>query len=257
MARTFDVIFFDLGDTLIYDKEPWEPILSRADAAMRKSLELSGYPLPADAYGKFESIFDLYYHRRQETNQEETTIQLLTELMGSGGATPATPVLQAAMEAMYAITQENWYVESDTAPTLKLIREQGYPLGMISNAADDENVQALIDKANIRKYFKFILSSAACGVRKPDPQIFQLALEHFNAQPERTVMVGDTLEADILGANQMGMYSIWINRRAIHPPEGELNIQPRAVISTLRDLPAVLEEIQGDSQETQAAAHLR
>jgi HAD superfamily hydrolase (TIGR01662 family) len=243
MAHSFDVIFFDLGDTLIYDKEPWEPILAKADAAMRRSLELSGYPIPPNAYGEFDSIFDLYYHRRQDTNQEKTTIQLLSELLGSQDIAPATEILQAAMQALYAVTQQNWCIEPDADSTLKSLQERGYPLGVISNAADDENVQALIDKANIRQYFEFILSSAACGIRKPDPQIFRIALDHFNAQPERTAMVGDTLEADILGANQMGMYSIWINRRAEDPPEGELQIQPEAVISTLRDLPILLDEI--------------
>jgi FMN phosphatase YigB (HAD superfamily) len=120
----------------------------------------------------------------------------------------------------------------------------GYRLGMISNAADDENVQELVDKGQLRPYFEFILSSAACGIRKPDPHIFQLALEHFRVPPEKTVMVGDTLEADILGANQLGIYSIWIPRHAENPPEGELPIQPQAVVPSLSELPKLLEELE-------------
>jgi HAD superfamily hydrolase (TIGR01662 family) len=245
MTGRFVVIFFDLGGTLIYDKDLWTPILRDADVALRKSLEISGYPLDPDAYGDFETLFELYYHRRRDTHQEETTIQLLRELMGSQGTSPPTPVLRSAMEAMYAVTQENWYVESDTRVTLEEMKSHGYKLGLISNVSDDENVQVLVDKAKIRKYFDLILSSAACGVRKPDPGIFKIALEHFKVPPERTMMVGDTLAADILGANQMGIYSIWINRRAAEPEEGELQIQPDAVISALHDLPALLNEISG------------
>jgi HAD superfamily hydrolase (TIGR01662 family) len=242
--RRFEVIFFDLGNTLMYDKDPWDPIFPRADAAMRKTLEDAGYPLAENAYGEFNTIFDLYYHRRENTLEEETTVQLLRELMEAQGASPPDPVLYAAMEAMYAITQENWYLEEDAIPTLETMKEMGYRLGAISNAADDENVQELIDKGNLRPHFEFIISSAACGIRKPDARIFQLALDHFQVPPEKIVMVGDTLDADILGANRLGIYSIWINRRANKPSEGELSVQPQAVISALSDLPNLIEELE-------------
>jgi putative hydrolase of the HAD superfamily len=247
MNLRFEVVFCDLGDTLMYDKDPWEPIFPRADAAMRRSLEKAGYPLAKNAYGEFKTIFDMYYHRRSGTVEEETTVQLLRELMDRQGASPPEPVLFAAMEAMYTVTQKNWYVEEDAAPTLGTLREKGYLLGMISNAADDENVQELVDKGNLRSYFEFILSSAACGIRKPASRIFQLALDHFNVSAEKTVMVGDTLDADILGANRMGIYSIWVSRRAPPPPEGELPVQPQAVISSLSELPELLAELEGEA----------
>jgi HAD superfamily hydrolase (TIGR01662 family) len=244
MNRRFEAIFFDLGNTLMYDQDPWGPIFPRADAAMRKTLADAGYPLDQNAYGEFDTIFDLYYYRRRDTLKEETTVQLLHELMEAQGASPPDPVLYDAMEAMYAVTQENWYPEEDAIPTLEKLQEIGYPLGVISNAADDENVQELIDKGELRPYFGFIVSSAACGIRKPDAHIFQLALDHFKVSPEKTVMIGDTLDADILGANRLGIYSIWITRRANKPPEGELSIQPQAVISTLSEMPALLEELE-------------
>ena len=147
------------------------------------------------------------------------------------------------MEAMYAITQENWYPEKDAGPTLRKLRERGCRLGLISNAADDENVQALVDKAGLRDEFELILSSAACGIRKPDERIFHLALEQLKVPPEKSAMIGDTLEADVLGANRMGMYSIWINRRAELPPDGPLEIQPQAVIASLSALPGLFDEM--------------
>jgi HAD superfamily hydrolase (TIGR01662 family) len=245
MSGSFEVLLFDLGDTLVYDRDPWQPILARADIAMRRSLKQAGYPLAPDAYGKFSTIFELYYHRRVDSTKEETTVQLLQELMQAQGSSPPRQALLDAMGAMYAITQKNWYPEVDAQPTLQQLKEQGYRLGLISNAADDENVQALIDKADLRTCFHFILSSAACGIRKPDRYIFQLALDHFNVEPENAAMIGDTLEADIYGANLMGIYSIWINRRVQLFTEGELSFQPQAVISSLEQLPALLGELRG------------
>ena len=60
-------------------------------------------------------------------------------------------------------------------------------------------------------------------------------------------MVGDLLETDILGANQMGIFSIWITRRASLPAEGELLIQPQAVVSALDQIPPLLLEVEGES----------
>ena len=156
-------------------------------------------------------------------------------------------VVRAALDAMYSITQQNWYLEADAIPTLKTLREQGYRLGMISNTSDDRNVQQLVDRCGLRPYFDTILTSAGCGIRKPDARIFQLALDYFGIPPEQTAMVGDMLEADILGANQLGIYSIWISRRAQGPGEGQLKIQPQAVITTLDQIPKLLAEIEEDA----------
>jgi FMN phosphatase YigB (HAD superfamily) len=57
------------------------------------------------------------------------------------------------------------------------------------------------------------------------------------------------LNADVLGANQAGMYSIWITRRAQFPGEGELAIQPQAVVSALHQIPALLAEVEIDPGE--------
>jgi len=246
MSPLIKVIFFDLGNTLIFDNEPWEPILKQADLALRRSLEQAGYPLAPDAYGNFATIFDLYYHRRENTLIEESTLHLVRELLEKQRLSPPAQVLHTAVSDLYAITQQNWFVEPDAHQSLQSLQNAGYRLGIISNASDDDNVQALVDKTNLRPYFEYILSSAACGVRKPARRIFRLALDHFGFPPEQTMMVGDTLDADIHGANLERMYSVWINRRAKPENDGELLFQPQAVISTLIDLPPLLESLKSE-----------
>jgi HAD superfamily hydrolase (TIGR01662 family) len=117
---------------------------------------------------------------------------------------------------------------------------------LISNAADDRDVQQLIDRMALRSRFDFILTSAACGHRKPHPLMFQKALNHFSVQPHQTAMVGDTLMADISGAENLGIYSIWITRRIQLPSDGELPIQPQAIISNLTQILHLLEELRID-----------
>jgi putative hydrolase of the HAD superfamily len=118
---------------------------------------------------------------------------------------------------------------------------------MISNTSDDKNVQQLVDRWELRSFFETIVTSAGCGFRKPDERIFRIAMDHFGVSPEQVAMVGDSLEADILGANQMGIYSIWITRRIDLPGEGKLSIQPQAVIPTLELLPGLLADIENEA----------
>jgi HAD superfamily hydrolase (TIGR01662 family) len=179
------------------------------------------------------------------------SVALREFLAGKGHHKVDEGTIRLALDALYAVTQQNWHLVEDAIPTLGLLGRKGYRLGMISNTSDDRNVQQLIDQHGLRSYFEIILTSAGCGIRKPDALIFQLALEHFKVTAEEAAMVGDTLDADILGANRMGIYSIWISPLNEADEEGELNIQPQAVVSTLVQIPALLEALNSEvgSQE--------
>jgi putative hydrolase of the HAD superfamily len=246
----FKVVLFDLGSTLIYSKDPWPPIYTQADQALVDVLQQAGIPLQIKTFSsEFETFLDTYYAGRSGP-QEKTTFSVLQELLEQKGfnSTPAA-VVRAALDAMYSVTQKNWFIEEDAIPTLEKLREQGYRLGIVSNTSDDPNVQTLVDRWGLHPYFETIITSAGCGIRKPDRRIFQLALQHFKTPAEQMVMTGDTLEADILGANQIGMYSVWITRRVEIQEEGELAIQPQAAVARLDELPSLLAEIQSDSTQ--------
>jgi 5'-nucleotidase len=244
------VVFFDLGSTLIYSKDPWPPIYEKADRALVEVLHHAGIPLDINPFCcEFGTFLDSYYAERGAGTIEKTTFSLLAEILEQKGFHHIhASTIRSALDAMYSITQQNWYLESDALSTLKTLREAGYRLGMISNTSDDKNVQQLVDRCELRQYFDIILTSAGCGIRKPDERIFQLALDFFGFPAEQTAMVGDMLEADILGANQQGVFSIWITRRAQVPEEGELKIQPQAVITALDQVPDLLAELEDDEQ---------
>ncbi len=245
-AAPFKVILFDFGSTLIYSKDPWPPIYEQADRALVQVFQQAGVPLEINAFSsEFETFLDSYYAERGTSPIEKTTLSALQELLRQKGLqdTPAS-VVRLALDAMYSITQQNWYLENDAIPTLQTLRDHGYRLGMISNTSDDKNVQQLVDHWELRPFFETIITSAGIGFRKPDGRIFRPALDHFRVPPEQVAMVGDSLEADILGANQLGIYSIWITRRVSLPEEGVLTIQPQAVIPTLDLIPDLLADIE-------------
>jgi HAD superfamily hydrolase (TIGR01662 family) len=245
------VILFDLGSTLIYSKDPWPPILAQSDWALLGALKKAGIAIdPASFHPGFDTFLDYYYVQRGTGTVEITTSSVLAKLLARQGfADVSADIVHAALNAAYGVTQQNWYLEEDAIPTLGKLQKDGYRLGMISNTSDDENVQQLVDRWGLRLFFERIITSAGCGIRKPDARIFRLALDHFAVAPAQAAMVGDLLEADVLGARRTGMYSIWITRRA-EGPELEpgvhwnsVDVEPDASVSSLTEIPSVLAAI--------------
>lgn len=83
------------------------------------------------------------------------------------------------------------------------------PLGLITNGPSDMQ-RAALAKAGIGPYFKAVVVSGDVdvAVRKPDPRIFQIACERLGVAPEKVLMIGDNLEADIQGAQAFGMQAL-------------------------------------------------
>jgi len=218
--RRFEAILFDLGSTLIYFDSPWPEVLSQADQALEQSLEASGLAVANTGFlQKYEQRLQEYYAQRETEFLEYTTAFILNTQLAEMGLTDVPQaILRRALDAMFAVTQSHWQPELDAVSTLQTLRQRGYRLGLVSNAGDDDDVQALVDKAGVRTYLDVILTSAAEGVRKPNPRIFHAALNLLGGVvPARAAMVGDTLGADILGAQNAGLTSVWITRRADSP----------------------------------------
>ena len=239
-------IFFDLGSTLVYSRDPWPPIYSQADRAMVEMLDRAGIRLDPEVFhSEFGGFIRSYYDKHTADNIEQTSFTALRDLLFQKGfGTVPNTVLRAALDALYAVTQQNWTIEEDAIPTLETLKSLGYRLGLISNTSDDTNVQGIMDRWRLRQFFETIVTSAALGIRKPDARIFRVALDSFRVQPEATAMVGDTLDADVLGANQLGIFSIWITRRVQVPDKNELAIQPKAVVTALHQIPDLLAEVE-------------
>jgi len=82
-----------------------------------------------------------------------------------------------------------------------------YHLHIITNGFEEAQERKL-HNAQIRQYFKTVTNSEMVGVKKPNPRIFNFALNQAKAEPEESIMIGDSLEADIEGANKVGIDGI-------------------------------------------------
>ncbi|MEX2143671.1 MAG: HAD family hydrolase [Anaerolineales bacterium] len=240
MSSPIKAVLFDLGGTLIYFDGNWVDVAEEANRELLQHLQKQGLPLNAERFlDEFRKRLKEYYLQREMEFIEYTTAHVLRTLLADLGYPGVTPETMApALKQLYAVSQAHWKLEGDALSTLDALRAAGYRLAVVSNASDDADVQRLVDNAGIRGYFDLVLSSAACGTRKPNPRIFQIALQHWELTPGEAVMVGDTLGADILGARNAGIYSIWITRRADRPANRDHagTIQPDTQIQTLAEL---------------------
>jgi 2-haloalkanoic acid dehalogenase type II len=244
MGSKIKGVLFDLGGTLIHFQGAWPDVMQAANEELLAYLQEAGFSVDEATFtDEFKRRLEEYYVQRESEFIEYTTgLVLRTLLQDLGNSQVEAEALRPALKRLYAVSQAHWQREDDALATLQSLKAAGYRLGIISNAGDDEDVQTLVDNAGIRDYFDFVLSSASCGVRKPNPRIFELALEKLNLHPTEAAMVGDTLGADILGARNAGLKSVWITRRADTPDNHDHDgtIQPDATIATLAELPAAL-----------------
>lgn len=110
-----------------------------------------------------------------------------------------------------------------------------YQLGVITNGnAEIHRVK------EIGHFFAFAHSSAAAGVAKPNPLIFQQALSMADVSAEEMVYVGDDPEKDIIGANHVGLRTIWFN-----PAHREWSaaVKPDAVMTNFREIVTLVQSL--------------
>ncbi len=242
-AGGFQVVLLDLGGTLIYFDGNFPEVIAESHKVMARALARAGLRLDESFLQDFNARVESYYNERSTEFIEYTALYILKTVLAEHGVSELPePVMKQVIREMFEVSEAHWHPEADAISTLETLRERGYRMGLISNAADDDDVQALIDKAGVRGFFDIILTSAAVGVRKPNPRIYQLALRHFGIGPDQAVMVGDTLGADILGARNTGIASVWITRRAETPANHDhLDTSvPDAEIAALSELPGLL-----------------
>lgn len=212
----------------------WAEIYAQADEALVQ--KLNEYDIQLDAK-TFRNRLHEYYNQRDKDLQETTYHFVLRELLKElEYAEVAESVLRSALDAMYAVTQTNWQLENDAIETLQLLKSNQYHLGVFSNAGDDKDVQQLIESFGIRNYFDFVLTSAACYYRKPHSRAFEISLAHWNITPHECIMIGDSLQADIYGAKNLNMKTIWITRRAQFTADEVQRIKPDFSLRKLSEL---------------------
>ncbi len=114
-----------------------------------------------------------------------------------------------------------------------------YSLGIISNYYG--NLETVLQELSIKKYFSSVIDSTKLKIRKPDKQIFKVALNDLAMVPQEVIMIGDSYENDIIPAKSIGCFTIWIQNKVWQEPvdNGSADFK----IESITELPKVLENL--------------
>ncbi|QNL48290.1 HAD family hydrolase [Olivibacter sp. SDN3] len=123
-------------------------------------------------------------------------------------------------------------------PILEVLAER-YPLVLVSNFYG--NIHAVLNDLNIIHYFSDIVESAVVGVRKPNPEIYQLGVERIGLLAQDCVVVGDSFKKDIVPGKAIGCQTIWINVEGIEEDFNEAETTAADIqITDFDQIPAAL-----------------
>ncbi|HPY40145.1 MAG TPA: HAD family hydrolase [Thiolinea sp.] len=224
---TIRCIAFDLDDTL------WDchAVIHQAEQTMFAWFQ-QYYPAIVAGYPSLESLVAhriAYVDQYPELQHDLTTLRThwLQQLALEVGYDPA--IAEEAFQVFWkARNQVEFFPE--VLPNLAALA-QTYPLGVITNGNAD------VQQIGIGHLFRFALTSAAAGVAKPHPAIFQQALQLAQVAAHEMVYVGDDPEKDVIGAQQVGLRTIWFNPQQHAQPIG---LKPDAIMTNFAEIEALV-----------------
>jgi putative hydrolase of the HAD superfamily len=121
----------------------------------------------------------------------------------------------------------SWKLYDDVLPCLDSL--DGYRLAVLSNG-DSGQQRRKLERTGIASCFESVVISGDLGVSKPHPDIFRRSLQELGVSAREAVYVGDHLEADALGAKEVGMWAIWLAREGC---EGDPADVPVPIVESL------------------------
>jgi HAD superfamily hydrolase (TIGR01662 family) len=112
------------------------------------------------------------------------------------------------------LSSMNLVLFSDAQPTLAQLKAHGYLIAVVTNTSQSNavDVAKALERLGLLQFVDAVVTSTDVGVEKPDPRMFQAALEKLQLPAREAAMIGDDLEKDILGAQRLGMTTILVNR---------------------------------------------
>ena len=197
-------ILIDFGGTIDSDGVHWFDAFSEAYALVADIPE----PLLREAYVHTERTLGtnpIIAPDYSFCKTLQTKIALQTEYMQSKGLvfTKQDTVLD------YCYNKVVKHISTVSKPVLEKLSRK-YPMVLVTNFYG--NMHTVLDEFGLNHLFKDVIESAVVGIRKPDPEIFRLGVRALGLEPQETIMIGDSLEKDILPAQSIGCQTFCLRR---------------------------------------------
>ena len=220
---------FDYGGTLDTGGQHWGKVIWHAYEHLQVPVSETDF---RDAYVHAERTLgknpiiqpDFTFYKTLETK-----IRLQLEYLQTSYITPLTSYILPLTSYLYEAT----VAETSKSREVLLSLKKQYPMVLVSNFYG--NIATVLKEFKLDGIFDTIIESAVVGVRKPDPKIFTLGVEALGMQPDEVVVVGDSMDKDIIPAAKAGCHTVWFKGEGwTNDPVDETNAE--RVITALKQL---------------------
>ena len=221
---------FDYGGTLDTGGQHWGKVIWHAYEHLQVPVSEADF---RDAYVHAERTLgknpiikpDFTFYKTIET---KISIQL-EYLQQHAALSHHTSYIKPLTSHLYEATVAETALSREVLLELK----KQYPMVLVSNFYG--NIATVLNEFKLDGIFDTIIESAVVGVRKPDPKIFTLGVEALGMQPDEVVVVGDSMDKDIIPAGKAGCHTVWFKGEGwTNDPVDETNAE--RVITALKQL---------------------
>ena len=201
-------VLFDMGGTLedifVDERSEWEAVEKLE--AMLKSYGLDPKVSTAELKERVDAGWVRYGAYRDSCDVELKPIPIWRDYVLSDFRFPAETLEPHCEEIahMWEVTHYHRSLRPRVKDMLEGLKGLGMKLSIISNTAALYQVFDILEEYGIRDYFQDVTLSSVTGMRKPAPDIFEVALRQIRSRPEECVYVGDTVSRDIIGSKRAG-----------------------------------------------------
>ena len=148
-------------------------------------------------------------YERNEIDQETLRVNRLKDAFEALNFSISLEEINTISHLFIEYLTSNNHLIDGTIEILDYLKDN-YKLHIITNGFSFVQ-EVKLQKSNLDKYFVTITNSEVAGHKKPHQNIFQYALSSANASKNQSIMVGDSIEADVLGAMNFGMKAVYFN----------------------------------------------
>lgn len=225
-------IFFDLDHTIWdFDRNAEETLHELYHIYSLNSLGITCPYTFIETYTRNNHLLWAEYHLGKITKEHLRTTRFSATFIELGLAAESVPVAFEDDYVRICPTKTNLFPHAHE--TLSYLKGK-YKLHLISNGFK-ESTELKIKVTGLGRYFENIVISEVIGINKPDKAIFEFALNAAKAKKRESIMIGDSIEADIRGAMNFGMDAIYFNPLGKEKPD-----DVRRQISSLEELRNIL-----------------
>jgi putative hydrolase of the HAD superfamily len=198
-------VFFDLDHTL-WDFE------KNSDLTFQKVFKTNAIDLDLAAFLEVYKPLNLKYwklYREEKVSKSELRYGRLKTTFDAINYTISDTLIDTIAKEYIDYLADFNHLFDGTFEILDYLNDK-YQLHIITNGFEEIQSKKMMN-SNIYHYFDKVITSESVGVKKPNPRVFNYALELANAKKEHSIMIGDNIEADILGALNAGLQAIHCN----------------------------------------------